>query len=391
MTPASEAELAECVAQAGHDRTPLSVEGGGTKAAMGRPAQAQRTLSTRALTGITLYEPAELTIGALAGTPLEEVEAALAERGQALTFEPMDYRALLGTTGKPTLGGMVAANLSGPRRVATGACRDSLLGVRMVNGRGEVVKSGGRVMKNVTGLDLARLAAGSWGTLGVFTELFLKVLPAPEHSATLVVHGLEDGPAIAALAAALGSPYEVTGAAHLPGDIERVPQTLVRIEGFRASVAYRTGELRRLLSAHGSIGTIEGEAAASLWRAVRDASFLAEPRSDAIWRVSVAPSKAAATLGRLPPGFVRRHLLDWGGGLVWIATSAEGDAGARMLRSALAGTGGYATLVRAPSEVRATTDVFEPPAPALARISAGIKASFDPNGILNPGRMYAGV
>jgi glycolate oxidase FAD binding subunit len=391
LTPRDEADLAEAVARAFAAATPLSVEGGGTRAPLGRPAQTARTLTTRALTGITLYEPAELVIGARSGTPLREVEDALAGHGQELTFEPMDHRPLFGTAGEPTIGGVAAGNVSGPRRIHAGACRDSLIGVRFVNGKGEVVKSGGRVMKNVTGLDLVKLTAGSFGTLGVFSEVIFKVLPRAEHRATLLLHGLDDARAIAAMSAALGSPFEVTGAAHLPSDIERVPKTLLRLEGFQASVGYRAGELRRLLAPYGAADLIEGDFAAQLWRGVRDASFVAEPRASAVWRVSIAPSKAAASLGRLPPGLVERHLFDWGGGLVWLATPATGDAGAAAIRTALGGTGAHATLVRAPDEVRAAVDVFEPPVPALKAVSEGIKRSFDPAGILNPGRMFAGL
>ncbi|MFO1147623.1 MAG: glycolate oxidase subunit GlcE [Alsobacter sp.] len=391
LIPTDEAGLAAAVADAHAAKTPLAIEGGGTRAGLGRPAQTEKTLSARGLTGITLYEPAELVIGARAGTPLRVVEEALAEKGQELTFEPMDHRPLLGTGGEPTVGGVAAANVSGPRRIMAGACRDSLIGVRFVNGKGEVVKSGGRVMKNVTGLDLVKLTAGSFGTLGVFSEVIFKVLPRSETMATLVLHGLDDAAAVAALSTALGSPFEVTGAAHLPADVERVPKTLIRIEGFEASVTYRVGELRRLLAAGAAADVMQGELAAQLWRSVRDAAFLAEPRDLAVWRVSIAPSKAAAALARLPAGFVERHLFDWGGGLVWIATSSAGDAGAAVLRAALAGSGGYATMVRAPDEVRAAVAVFEPLAPALAAVSAGIKRSFDPAGILNPGRMTAGL
>lgn len=391
LLPRDEAELAEAVASARAAKTPLAVAGNGTKAGIGRPAQAERSLSTSAMTGITLYEPAEMVIGARAGTPLRVVEEMLAGRGQMLTFEPLDYRPLLGGTAEPTIGAVAAANLSGPRRIMAGACRDSLIGVRMVNGLGQVVKSGGRVMKNVTGLDLVKLSAGSWGTLGVFSEVIFKVLPAPEQVATLVLHGLDDRRAIEAMAAGLGSPFEVSGAAHLPASIERVPKTLLRLENFAASLQYRTGELRRALRAFGAADVVTGDAATSLWRAVRDATFLAEPRSLAVWRVSIAPGKAASFVLALAGGTAHRHLYDWGGGLVWLATEATGDAGAATIRAALAGTGGHATLVRAPSEIRAAVDVFQPLPEALMRLTSGVKASFDPDRILNPGRMYAGV
>ncbi len=389
--PTSESELAAAVAEARAARMPLSVEGRGTKATLGRPAQAAATLSTAKLSGITLHEPAELVIGAKSGTPLAEVEAALADKGQMLAFEPLDYRPLLGSSGAPTVGGVVAGNLSGPRRISAGACRDSLIGVRFVNGRGEMIKNGGRVMKNVTGLDLVKLMAGSWGTLGVMSEVIFKVLPVPERTATLVLHGLDDARAVAALSAGLGSPFEVTGAAHLPAGIDRIPTTLMRIEGFAPSITYRSAQLKTLLKPFGSADLLEGASAAEVWRKVRDAAFLVEPRDRAVWRVSVAPSKAAAAVARIRSTLDIRHFYDWGGGLVWIAAPASGDAGSAAIREGLAGTGGYATLMRAPAEIRATVDVFQPLSAPLMTITSGIKASLDPDRLFNPGRMYAGI
>ena len=391
LLPRDEADLAAAVAEAAAAATPLALHGHGTKDGIGRPAQAARSLSTRAMHGITLYEPSEMVIAGRAGTPLALVEATLAERGQMLPFEPMDYRGLLDSAGEPTLGGAVGANLSGPRRVTAGACRDSLIGVRMVNGRGEVVKSGGRVMKNVTGLDLVKGVCGSWGTLAAFSEVTFKVLPMPQTSATVVLHGLDDAAAIKALSAGLGSPFEVSAAAHLPGTVERVPKTLLRLEGFAESVSYRAGRLRALLARYGGAAVIEAEPSTVLWRSIRDVSFLAEPRGEAVWRVSVAPSRAAAAVAGLLAAGPVRHLYDWGGGLVWLALPVGEDAGAAQVRAAFAGAGGHATLVRAPAEVRAAVDVFEPPAEGLRRLTAGLKASFDPHGILNPGRMYAGI
>lgn len=391
LLPRDEADLVAAVAGAAAAGTPLALEGGGTKAGIGRPAQAERGLSTRAMTGITLYEPSEMVIGARAGTPVAHVEATLAERGQMLPFEPMDYRTLLGSVAEPTMGGVVGANLSGPRRVVAGACRDSLIGVRMVNGRGEAVTSGGRVMKNVTGLDLVKGVCGSWGTLAAFSEVTFKVLPTPETGATLVLHGLDDARAIEALSAGLGSPFEVSAAAHLPGTVERVPKTLLRLEGFADSVAYRAGRLRALLAPHGGAALIEAPQSGVLWRSIRDVAFLAEPRGEAIWRVSVAPSRAAAGVAAILDATPARHLYDWGGGLVWLALPVADDAGAALVRAAFAGLGAHATLVRAPAEIRAVVDVFEPPAAPVRRLTAGIKASFDPRGIFNPGRMYAGI
>src|SRR4051812_14251232 len=298
--PSTEQDAASIVTEAASRRTPLSLVGGGTKADVGRPAQTAATLSSAGLTGVTLYEPAEMVIGARAGTPLAEVVRTLAEKGQELTFEPMDYRPLLGSTGEPTIGGIAATNLSGPRRIIAGAARDSLIGVRFVNGQGEVIKNGGRVMKNVTGLDLVKGMSGSWGTLGFFTEVIFKVLPRAERVATLAFNGLDDARAIEALSLALGSPFEVTGAAHLPAKLDGGgARTLIRIEGFTVSIDYRLGELKRLLKRFGAADVIEGDEAAALWRLVRDVEPLADPRDRTVWRGSAAPTTPPTPRGRV--------------------------------------------------------------------------------------------
>jgi glycolate oxidase FAD binding subunit len=390
--PHDEGAAAEIVRGAVGSPERLRLVGGATKAGIGRPAQDEATLSSVALTGITLYEPAEMVVAARAGTPLAEVQALLAARGQMLPFEPMDHRSLMGTTGEPTFGAVAAANNSGPRRINAGAARDSLIGVRFINGRGQAIKSGGRVMKNVTGLDLVKLMAGSWGTLGLLTEVTFKVLPVQERVATLAFPDLDDARAIAALSAALGSPFELTGAAHLPAGIEGgAARTLMRIEGFSESIDYRLGELRRLLKRFGQPEIVEGEAGTALWARIRDAASFAEPRSAAVWRISTAPTRGPAVTAAIGAQRDARWFYDWGGGLVWLATDAGGDAGAEVVRAAVRAQGGHATLVRAPDAVRAAVPVFEPLAEPLMRITAGIKAAHDPHGLFNPGRMYAGL
>ncbi|QFU15680.1 glycolate oxidase subunit GlcE [Microvirga thermotolerans] len=391
LIPRDEQDAASIVAQAKGRGTLLNLCGNGTKASMGRPSQTDATLSAAALTGITLYEPAELVISARSGTPLSEVVDTLAGQGQQLPFEPMDYRPLLGSQGEPTIGSVAAMNISGPRRIMAGAARDSLIGVRFVNGRGEVIKSGGRVMKNVTGLDLVKLMAGSWGTLGFLTEVTFKVLPRPERMSTLLIRGLDDGSAVAALSAALGSPFDVTGAAHLPAPDRQGARTLIRLEGFSVSVDYRLNELRRLLKRFGAADILEGRGAEAVWQSVRDATVLQERADRAVWRVSTAPTRGPSLVARVAAAVEAQWFYDWGGGLVWIATPAEGDLGAGAIRAATRELGGHAMLVRAPDADRSRLDVFEPQPEAVMALTRGIKASFDPAGILNPGRMYAGI
>jgi glycolate oxidase FAD binding subunit len=393
LAPADEAGVARAVAAAYEAREPLLVRGAGSKLGMVRPVQAARSLSTRNLTGITLYSPKELVISARAGTPITEIEAALAERGQYLIAEPPDLSGLLGTESGQTLGGVVATNLSGPRRVAWGAMRDHVLGIRAVNGVGEVFRSGGRVLKNVTGLDLCKLLTGSQGTLGVLTEITLKVLPAPEQSGTLVLPGLDAARAVAALSAGLGSPYGVSAAAWLPAEAAaRVPAlagfaadvAILRIEDFAASVTYRTGRLAQDLAAWGVAEMLGDTLSRSVWRAVRDAAPLRVEPGEAVWRISVRPSSGATVLA----GAGVRGFLDWGGGLVWLA--GEPGAHAAVTR-AVTEAGGTWMLMRAPESLRAAADVIPPEPPVLAALTRRVKAVMDPGGILNPGRLYAGV
>jgi glycolate oxidase FAD binding subunit len=331
-----------------------------------------------------------MTLRAKAGTPLAVVEAALAAHGQMLPFEPIDHRALFGGAGEPTVGGLVAVNASGPRRVSAGAARDSLIGLRLVNGRGEAIASGGRVMKNVAGLDLVKVNCGAHGALGLVTEATFKLLPKPQAQATIVLRRLDDEAALAAMTRALASPYGVSGAAWIgPGMGREFSRAILRVEGFADSVAYRAERLIALNADLGAKHALTGEDSASLWRAVRDAEFIAEPRERAIWRVSLAPSKAPRFIARLGAEALA-HLFDWGGGLVWLASEPT-ESAASAVRAALAPLGGHATLVRAPDELRARVDVFEPLAPALARLTRGVKASFDPDGVFNFGRMFAGM
>ncbi|HLW90157.1 MAG TPA: glycolate oxidase subunit GlcE [Roseiarcus sp.] len=390
LAPSSEEEAAEIARQTRARSRKLTILGGGSRAGLGRPWIAHAALSTSRLSGVVFYEPAEMTISVRAGTPLAEIEKRLAQHSQMLPFEPMDHRALYASLGEPTIGGVVAANISGPRRISAGAARDSLIGLRLVNGRGEAIKSGGRVMKNVTGLDLVKLICGAHGTLGLVTEATFKLLPRPEREASIVIRRLEDQRAVEAMTAALGSAFGVSGAAHIAAGMGReFPRTFLRVEGFAASVEHRTGELLKLLEPFGAKHALDDVESGKFWRAARDCEFLVEPRERAIWRVSIAPSKGAAFVARLG-AFALAHFYDWGGGLVWIAAEPS-RASAEAIRSTLSSFDGHATLIRAPDPLRESVDVFQPPAPTVLRLTREIKASFDPDGIFNAGRMYPGI
>ncbi len=397
--PTSAAEVLSAVQWAAGEGMPLEIVGHGTKRGIGRPLQTEHALDLSKLAGVTLYEPAELVLSAKAGTPLAEIEQLLAENGQQLAFEPMDYGPLLGgAPGKGTLGGVLAANLSGPRRLKAGAARDHILGIHAVSGRGEAFKSGGRVVKNVTGYDLSKAMAGSWGTLAVVTDLTFKVLPAAETETTLAVRGLFDEQAAAAMALAMGSSAEVSSAAHLPQRIARRvaggglggdAATLLRVEGFGPSVAYRIGHLKNLLKNAGPLEEISGDASRALWRDIRDCAPFADGGAQPLWRISMAPAEGHRMVMALRMQAAAEVFYDWQGGLIWLRMEA-GDPEAELVRGLVRQFGGgHATLVRATTADRAALPVFEPQAPALAVLSARLKEQFDPKTILNPGRMFA--
>ncbi len=396
--PLDEAALAGFVREAYHAAEPILVQGAGTKLGMLRPVQAARSLTTRHLSGVTLYAPKELVFAARAGTTLAEVERSLAEHGQQLIAEPPDYAALLADgrhppqVGGQTFGGIVATNLSGPRRITSGAVRDHVLGVRAVDGTGQVIRSGGRVLKNVTGLDICKLLTGSHGTLGVMTEITVKVLPAAEASGSLVLRGLDPERGVAALSAALGSPYGVSGAAYLPDGHEACgagPAAIVRIEDFAQSVAYRLDRLRADLAEFGAAEMLDEAASRSAWTAIRHAAVLAAAPGDAIWRASVRPSCGPAVLAAADRAGARGYL-DWGGGLLMLAGPPT-EAAHRAIAQAVTRAGGVWTVLRAPEPLRAAIDVVPAEAAALRRIALRVKAAMDPKGILNPGRMSAGA
>ncbi|MBB3980032.1 glycolate oxidase FAD binding subunit [Rhizobium azooxidifex] len=389
--PLSEEAAARIILSAAAAGSPLQIRGGGTRTLA--QAGGRDILSSANLSGIVAYNPAEMTMTARSGTPLEEIAAALEKHRQMLAFEPLDLRPVLGTGGIPTIGGVFATNASGARRFVAGAARDSLLGVRFVNGAGEIIKAGGRVMKNVTGLDLAKLLAGSRGTLAFLTEVTFRLLPVPEDAATIVVSGLNDAEAAAAMATAMSMTVEVSGAAHLPESVRgrvlggRLPDgaaTVLRLEGLAASVAVRAEKLSAAMASFGAVSVLDAGATAQLWREIRDVQPYADGTARPLWRVSVAPTvghQLVAAL-RLETGVDAYY--DWQGGLVWLRMEANPEA-ELVRRYIKALGGGHATLMRASAAAMATTPVLQPQAEAIAALSTRIKEKLDPAGLFPAG------
>jgi len=402
LKPLDAKQTAEAVAWAAAEGNSLEIVAGGTKRALGRPMKTDHVLDVSGFKGIVAYEPAELVLTARPGEPLASIKAMLAKNRQMLAFEPPDWRALLGAEGVETLGGVIACNLAGSRRVRSGSARDYVLGFSAVNGFGDIWKAGGKVVKNVTGYDMCKLQTGAYGTLSALTELTLKVMPKPETAWTIVLHGLADEGAIETLARALNSPFEVSGAAHLPAASARRSKaaavaaglgaaTALRLEGPRPSVAYRADALEALVGHDARLDETETEA---FWQEVGAVQPLLAPGPRVVWRVcptpSHAPSVAHSILEAAPSA---EFYFDWGGGLIWLsldAAEAGADGGARVVRPTVQSAGGHATLIVAPDAVRASTPVFEPQSAALAELTQRVKSGFDPRGILNPGRMYEG-
>lgn len=396
--PETEVEAADIIRQHFDVNEPLNIQGGNTRPGFGYPVSAP-VLSSRNLSGIVAYNPAELTMTVKSGTPVSQIQAVLSENNQTLAFEPADHRAMMGTSGEPTIGGVFAANVSGPRRFVAGAARDHLLGIRFVNGVGDVVKSGGKVMKNVTGLDLVKVLAGSYGTLGFITELTVKVQAKAKATATVVISGLNDAEAAQAMAAALSMSVEVSGAAHLPmtvawrflmNQLPEGPATVLRLEGLPESVEVRQQKLVDAMSKFGSVATLDSMKTDVLWSEIRDVLPFTFAFEKPLWRVSVAPMAGHQLLAALRLETGVDAYFDWQGGLLWLQMEAGPEA--ELVRRYIKYVGGgHATLIRSRATDRASVAAFEPQTPAIAALSQRIKSKFDPKGILNPGRMGAGL
>jgi glycolate oxidase FAD binding subunit len=376
LTPATLAELRDVIADAAGSGQKLEIRGAGSKADIGAPDRNVTILSMARFSGIIDYDPAELVLDVRAATPLAEIESLIGEKGQMLAFEPYDHGPIFGQpAGAATIGGVIAASVAGSARLTAGAARDHFLGFEAVSGRGEVFVGGAKVVKNVTGYDLPKILAGSWGRLAAMTRVTLKVLPRPRTRVTLALQGLSPPQAVAAMALAMRSQAEVTAAAYLPAAVNRgVSLTAFRLQGFGPSVTARAAMLTSLLDSSNRLGE---SAADSFWQSIRDTTPL-DP-SLPLWRLNVPPSGGCAVVAQLG---LQNWYFDWAGGLIW--ANFKGDPA--QLRAAAAAAGGHAMLVRAPSALRAVTPAFQPESRAVAALTARVRASFDPHGVFEINR-----
>jgi len=402
VRPAADWELARVMREAAETQTPVEVIGGASKRQGGRVSQAGTLISTHVLRGIRFHEPSELVMSAQAGTLLADIENELATQGQMLAFEPVDLGPVLGQgAGQSTIGGVFATDIAGSRRIAVGAGRDHLLGIVAVAGSGEIFKSGGRVLKDVTGYDLARAVAGSWGTLAVMTETTFKVLPKPEETATLVLVGLSNEIAVEAMCAAMGTPFEVTGTVHLEATlVSRLWQdefrsagnsiTAIRLENFSSFLPRRVERLQDALKTYGDVHVAGNDDSLAFWAELQQISPMID-RPEQLWRISTLPDKGADFIADIQRYMDAQAFFDWSGGLIWLAVPEAADAGATDIRRVIATYGGHATLIRANAGVRASVEVFHPLDHGSERMTRNLKQVFDPGGMLNPGRMYANI
>jgi glycolate oxidase FAD binding subunit len=373
LSPKTDADLAEIISAGG----PFIVEGLGSKRNYGCVVEAKSTLSLARFAGVEIYEPEELILEAGAATPLLDIQNLLSQRQQMLAFEPPNHSHLWGSSSSGSIGGLLATGLAGPRRIKAGSARDHILGARGVTGRGEIFKAGARVVKNVTGYDMPKLMAGSFGTLAALTSVTFKVLPAPETEETVFIPKLDDATAMTVMSEALQSQAEISAAAHVPGE-----GTYLRFEGIGISVAARRDHYVSGLQYTCEILNVEPSR--KVWQRIRDCKVFATDATRALWRISVAPSEGAKVAAAIASQTDAQYFFDWGGGLLWMSVPPETPIRQHVAQ-------GHATLYAAPEQLRRDTDVFQPQSPTVAALTARLKSALDPEAKLNPGRMYRGV
>jgi glycolate oxidase FAD binding subunit len=383
--PTTLEDLTACIADANHARRTLEIVGGRTKRSLGNPVNADAVLDLSAFSGVEFYEPEELVIKVRAGTRLADLRAILAERRQHLGFEPPSYGGLFGAQADAdTVGGVIACNLSGPRRVLAGSARDAVLGIEGVNGAGVAFKGGGRTVKNVTGYDLPRLMTGSFGVLAALTSVTLKVHPMPEFESTLLIEGVADARAMELASTLLRSPIELGAASHISGRLNAPSLTAFRLEGFRESVVARGQQVMQILAGEVPITLLEDGESRAFWVRQRDLADLMVDEQTCLWRLALPAHLAAGVVGRLGS----EAIYGWGGAEVFVKMSVgKARNSAADLRATFAAVGGFATLFRAPDDLRMAVGVFQPKQRALAGLTNRVRQAFDPAGILNPGKI----
>ena len=408
LYPKKEKEVAEIIKKFHKTNTPVEIIGSGSKKKIGKLLQCAKTLNLSKLSGIIEYLPGELYIKVKSGTSIDEIENELKKNNQQLAFEPIDFGYLfLGKSDYGTAAGQVSCNLSGPRRFKVGSVRDHILGFKAVNGRGEIIKSGGTVVKNVTGYDLSKLICGSYGTLCALTEITFKVLPAPEESATLVIHNLDINMAPNYLQKAISSTYDISGASFLPTDPvcnkcqmdikktfklndlkEEGSITAIRIEGSKKSVNQRIENLNKELNTSGlSISVLETLQSEIFWKKIKNLEFFSKTKNN-ILRIVIPPSFCTQLAYQLPKNF--KYFLDWGGALIWVEACELTEQMFNAVRKKVVKYGGYVSMIKNSDYLPYVEDVFTIDRNRFS-ISESIKKSFDPKRILNPGKMYTGI
>jgi glycolate oxidase FAD binding subunit len=391
-------DAAAVIIDAQQNKHRLELRGLGTKTALGNQPDYDDCLDVSAMHGIIDYQPEELVLTVRAGTALSVIEAELTKANQMLAFEPADLSGILTVESTGTIGGVLATNLSGPRRLTAGAARDFLLGFDAVSGRGERFKSGGRVMKNVTGYDLSKLICGSYGTLAVVDEVTIKTLPRPETSLSLMFGCDDMKSAVAKIAAIFASPHEPGAAAILPQSVAAIAGldmvaamvVVIRLEGIALSVEDRAAHLRHMADSSSSrfLGTAPQATSEVLWTRIRDVDLLAHSSGD-IWKISCAPASAPAIVAAMERSFETTFYADWAGGLLWFAGPSGAEFGTALRAALIAHGGGHAQLLCDRMRSKNSVPVFQPLPPAQASLTRRVKAAFDPLGVLNFGRMHS--
>ncbi len=382
LTPESPDELIDAITAATRAGTKISLRGGGSKDGFGASTPDAQIIDMRGFAGVVEYDPSELVLTVGAGTPLWVVRDLVAEEGQMLAFDPFEHGPILGRPdARATIGGVIAAGVSGSLRLTQGAARDHLLGLEAISGRGERFVAGGKVVKNVTGYDLPKLMTGSWGRLAAITQVTLKVLPRPRTRATKIIIGLDCVTAVGAMSKALASQAEVSAAAYLPSSklVNGASLTALRVQGFAASVKARCAMLDRLFADHSPLTRLDDDKCANFWNEIATLSSLDAGRT--LWRLHVPPSRAADLIDRFELAS-SDWFLDWAGGLIWMLFDGPAD----RLRNAAASVGGHATLVRAPQAMRHAVPAFHPPTPGVAALEARVRRAFDPASVFETGR-----